>query len=54
MHYFAYGSNMSINRLRQRVPSAKFVTIADPDVGRHKAEMDIYLTAENQVIQKEL
>ncbi|HPE78433.1 MAG TPA: gamma-glutamylcyclotransferase [Gammaproteobacteria bacterium] len=28
MYYFAYGSNMSSQRLRQRVPSARVVTVA--------------------------
>lgn len=28
MLYFSYGSNMSSRRLRQRVPSARFVTVA--------------------------
>ncbi|MCP4125949.1 MAG: gamma-glutamylcyclotransferase [Gammaproteobacteria bacterium] len=28
MLYFSYGSNMSIRRLRQRVPSARFVAVA--------------------------
>ena len=28
MFYFSYGSNMSINRLRERVSSAKFLAVA--------------------------
>lgn len=28
MHYFAYGSNMSVRRLQQRVPSAQVVSVA--------------------------
>jgi hypothetical protein len=28
MFYFSYGSNMSVRRLRSRVPSARFVSIA--------------------------
>jgi len=28
MHYFSYGSNMSIRRMVKRVPSAKVVTVA--------------------------
>ena len=28
MYYFAYGSNMCLGRLRKRVPSCEFVTIA--------------------------
>lgn len=28
MHYFSYGSNMSLKRLRERVPSVKFVVVA--------------------------
>lgn len=28
LHYFAYGSNMSLPRLQRRVPSARFVSLA--------------------------
>ena len=36
MLYFSYGSNMSIRRLRARVPSAKFVAVAT--LATHKLE----------------
>jgi len=41
--YFSYGSNMSIKRLRDRVPSASFVTVATlhkHDLRFHKKSKD--------------
>lgn len=43
MHYFAYGSNMSLSRLRKRVPSAKFLgchRLTKHDLRFHKASKD--------------
>jgi len=43
MLYFAYGSNMSTQRLRARVPSARFVTVAElsrHDLKFHKIGQD--------------
>jgi len=43
MLYFSYGSNMSSRRIRYRVPSAKFITIATlhgHDLRFHKRSMD--------------
>lgn len=43
MHYFAYGSNMSISRLKKRVPSAKFLgchRLTEHDLRFHKTSKD--------------
>ncbi len=43
MLYFSYGSNMSSKRLRQRVPSARFVTVAtlrQHELRFHKKDTD--------------
>ncbi|WP_372879732.1 gamma-glutamylcyclotransferase family protein [Spongiibacter marinus] len=43
MHYFAYGSNMSLSRLRGRVPSAEALgcfTLNHHDLRFHKASKD--------------
>ena len=43
MLYFSYGSNMSVRRLLDRVPSAKFITIAtlhEHDLRFHKKSKD--------------
>jgi gamma-glutamylcyclotransferase len=43
MYYFAYGSNMSIARLRERVPSASLIgchTLGAHDLRFHKASKD--------------
>ncbi|TQV85542.1 gamma-glutamylcyclotransferase family protein [Aliikangiella coralliicola] len=43
MKYFAYGSNMSLSRLRQRVPSAKLLgayKLAKHDLRFHKVSKD--------------
>lgn len=43
MHYFAYGSNMSVSRLRQRTPSAKALgcfTLHGHDLRFHKSSGD--------------
>jgi len=42
MHCFAYGSNMSLARLRARVPSARFVAVAELEAHRllfHKVSL---------------
>ncbi|WP_386082698.1 gamma-glutamylcyclotransferase family protein [Vreelandella sp. F11] len=43
MHYFAYGSNMSLSRLRERVPSAEAIgcfTLSHHDLRFHKLSKD--------------
>lgn len=43
MLYFSYGSNMSVTRLKDRVPSAKFVSVAtlyEHDLMFHKISKD--------------
>lgn len=43
MHYFAYGSNMSLSRLKKRVPSAKFLgchRLTEHDLRFHKTSKD--------------
>jgi len=43
MKYFAYGSNMSLNRIRQRVPSARVLgtfSLADHELRFHKHGRD--------------
>ncbi|CAG9298406.1 gamma-glutamylcyclotransferase family protein [Celerinatantimonas diazotrophica] len=43
MHYFAYGSNMSLSRLRERVPSAEtigYFTLSHHDLRFHKSSKD--------------
>ncbi len=43
MHYFAYGSNMSLSRLRERVPSAEILgcfTLNNHDLRFHKSSKD--------------
>ncbi len=43
MHYLAYGSNMSLSRLRERVPSAEalgFFALAGYDLRFHKSSKD--------------
>jgi gamma-glutamylcyclotransferase len=43
MHYFAYGSNMSLSRLRERVPSAEVVgcfALNGYDLRFHKSSRD--------------
>lgn len=43
MYYFAYGSNMSLSRLRERVPSAETVgcfTLSHHDLRFHKSSKD--------------
>ena len=43
MHYFAYGSNMSLRRLRERVPSARSLgcyRLAEHDLRFHKPGVD--------------
>lgn len=43
MHYFAYGSNMSVSRLRERVPSALSLgchSLKEHDLRFHKASID--------------
>ena len=43
MHYFAYGSNMSVARLRMRTPSARKVglfRLASHDLRFHKRGAD--------------
>ena len=43
MHYFAYGSNMSLSRLRSRVPSAEVLgcfTLNHHDLRFHKTSKD--------------
>ena len=43
MHYFAYGSNMSLSRLRERVPSAEALgcfALSYHDLRFHKASKD--------------
>lgn len=55
MHYFAYGSNMSLSRLRERVPSAEPIgcfTLNEHDLRFHKSgkdgsgKCDAYFTSE--------
>lgn len=55
MHYFAYGSNMSRSRLRERAPSAEALgcfALNGYDLGFHKsgkdgsAKCDAYFTAD--------
>lgn len=57
MKYFAYGSNLSVNRLRQRVPSAEplgVYRLAQHDLRFHKngrdgsAKCDAYRTGETE------
>lgn len=55
MHYFAYGSNMSLSRFKKRVPSAKFLgchRLTKHDLRFHKTskdgsgKCDAYLTSD--------
>ena len=55
MHYFAYGSNMSVSRLRERVPSAEALgcwALREHDLRFHKcssdgsAKCDAYFTSD--------
>lgn len=59
MHYFAYGSNMSLSRLRERVPSAEAVgcfVLAGHDLRFHKSskdgsgKCDAYFTSDSEDI----